>query len=82
MEHNRVDHKEDLALVLIANAMALPVAFIAKRNWLQNYAYWADLSAWVFVLSVAGSYLLSFLTVSCQSVKSATANPIHSIRNE
>lgn len=74
--------KEFTKWVLAANAVAWPAAFFLMKNWLRNYAYRVDLGVWVFLVSAAGTYLLALLTVSYQSVKSATANPIHSIRNE
>ncbi|MBD3415500.1 MAG: hypothetical protein GF421_13870 [Candidatus Aminicenantes bacterium] len=74
--------KEFTKWVLAANVVAWPLAFFLMKNWLQNYAYRVHLSVWVFILSAVGTYLLALLTISYQSVKSATANPIHSIRNE
>jgi putative ABC transport system permease protein len=74
--------KEFTKWVLAANVAAWPLAFYLMKNWLQNYAYRADLSIWIFVMSAAGTYLIALLTVSYQSIKSAMANPIHSIRNE
>lgn len=68
--------------VLAANVVAWPLAFFLMKNWLQNYAYRISLSVWVFILSAVGTYLIALLTISYQSVKSATANPIHSIRDE
>lgn len=74
--------KKIIALVLIANAIALPVASIAIQNWLQNFAYRVDVGVWVFALSAALSLFIALITVSYQTIKAATANPVDSLRYE
>lgn len=69
-------------LVLIANAIAWPLAYWFTRRWLQDFAYRADLSFWVFVLSAGLTLLIALLTVSYQCVKAAAANPVDSLRYE
>ncbi len=68
--------------VLLANIIAWPVAYYFMNRWLQNFAFRIDLSAWVFVLSGLAIYCIALLTVSYQSVKAATANPVDSLRYE
>ncbi len=74
--------KKFMALVLIANAVALPVAYMAIRNWLQNFAFRVDIGVWVFALSAALSLAIALLTVGYQTIKAATANPVDSLRYE
>ena len=74
--------KEFTKWVIAANAIALPVAYLVMRNWLQSYAYRTNLAWWVFFMSGAFALVVSLLTVSYQSVKAALANPSKSLRYE
>ncbi len=74
--------KEFLVLVLIANIIAWPIAWYAMNKWLQNFAYHIDLSWWIFVLSGLIALVIALLTVSFQTIKAATANPVDSLRYE
>jgi putative ABC transport system permease protein len=75
--------KEFLKWVLLANAIALPAAYlIIGRFWLANFAYRTSPGILVF-MSVAGlSILVALLTVSWQAVRAAVANPVDSLRYE
>jgi putative ABC transport system permease protein len=75
--------KEFLKWVLVANAIALPAAYLlVARLWLRNFAYRTSPGIGVFI-SVAGlSLLVAFLTVSWQAVRAAVANPVDSLRYE
>jgi putative ABC transport system permease protein len=68
--------------VLLANIIAWPVAYYFMNRWLQNFAYRIDLSVWIFVLSGLAAFAIALLTVSYQSIKAATANPVDSLRYE
>lgn len=71
-----------LKLVLLAIVVASPVAYFGMSKWLQGYTYRITISCWVFALAGAGCVLIAVLTVSFQSVKAATSNPIKSLRSE
>jgi ABC-type antimicrobial peptide transport system permease subunit len=68
--------------VLIANVIALPVAFFAMNRWLQNFAYRIHLSIWIFIVSGLVALFIAILTVSYQSIKAATANPVDALKYE
>ena len=74
--------KEYIGLVAISNVIAWPVAYYFMNKWLQNFAYRINLSIWIFILSGLTALVLSLLTVSFQSIKAATANPVDSLRYE
>jgi putative ABC transport system permease protein len=74
--------KEFMLLVILANLIALPVAYFAMNRWLQGFAYRMDIHAWVFVLSAALSLTIALVTVSYQAVRAALANPVDSLRYE
>jgi putative ABC transport system permease protein len=52
------------------------------NNWLQDYAYRIDISWWIFILAGVTTILIALITVSFQSIKAATANPVKSLRTE
>ncbi len=68
--------------VLAANVIAWPIAFLAMRKWLENFAYRTSIGIEPFVLSAVLAFTVAFLTVSYQSAKAARANPVHSLRYE
>jgi putative ABC transport system permease protein len=68
--------------VIISNIIAWPVAYYFMNKWLQNFAYRINLGLWIFVMSAALAFFIALLTVSYQSIKAATANPVDSLRYE
>jgi putative ABC transport system permease protein len=74
--------KEFAKWVLLANVIAWPVAYFVMHMWLQNFAYRTSLRLWTFILSAGLALIIAMLTISYQSIKTATANPIDSLRYE
>lgn len=74
--------KEFLKWVLIALVIACPPAWYAMNRWLQSYAYRTGIEWWMFALTGAAALAIGFLTVSYQAIKSASANPVDSLRYE
>jgi len=74
--------KDFLVLVLIAIAIASPLAGWAMQHWLADFAYRIDLQWWMFVGAGAGTVVIAFLAVGFQSIKAALANPVRSLRSE
>lgn len=74
--------KDFSKLVIIAFAVIVPIAWYASNQWLNDFAYKADVSLWVY--PGAGLLILSiaFLSVAYQSVKAAIVNPSDTLRNE
>jgi putative ABC transport system permease protein len=75
-------NKDFVRLVLLALAIASPVAWILAHRWLQDFAYRVGVSGWVFVLAGLGAIAFAVLTVSYQSLRAALANPVKSLRRE
>ena len=74
--------KDFLKLTLIAVIIAAPIAWYFMHKWLQDFAYHINIQWWVFAGAGALSVLIAFVTVSLQSVKTALANPVDSLRSE
>ncbi len=68
--------------VLVAFTIAVPVAWYIMHGWLKNFAYKTDLSWWIFILTGIIALAVTLLTVSWQSWKAATSNPVESLRFE
>jgi len=74
--------KEFVALVTISLFIASPIAYYFMHKWIMNYKYHTEISWWIFVLTAIGAIIITLLTVSYQSIKAATANPVKSLRSE
>jgi putative ABC transport system permease protein len=75
-------NRDFLKWVVIAFIIACPVAWYAMHKWMENFAYKTTLSWWVFLTAGATALFLAFLTVSVQSYKAASRNPVESLKYE
>jgi putative ABC transport system permease protein len=67
---------------LIANIISWPIAWLAMKSWLQNFAYKVDMSIWIFLIAGCSVLIISILTVSIQVTKSILTNPVNALRYE
>jgi len=74
--------REFLVLVLIALAIASPIAWLAMNKWLQDYQYRINITWSIFVIAGLFAVAIALLTVSFQAIKAAIANPVKSLRTE
>ena len=74
--------KDFVKLVLIAFLIATPVAYLAMRWWLEDFAYRIDLGVGLFALAGALVLLVALLTVGYHAVRAARADPVESLRYE
>jgi putative ABC transport system permease protein len=74
--------KDFLKLVLIASVIALPVAWYSMSKWLLDFAFRISIQWWVFVMAGIIAVIIAFITISFQSIKAASANPVKSLRSE
>ena len=68
--------------VLVANAIAWPVAWYYLHDWLQGFAYRITLSPLYFVGAGAIALAIAWATVFVHALRVARANPIHALRTE
>jgi len=73
---------EFLKRVLLAAILAAPLACFVMNKWLQNFAYRTHINVWTIVISTVLVMFIALITVSYQSIKAATANPVDSLRYE
>ena len=74
--------KDFVILVVLSICIASPIAWYLMNLWLKDFAYRIQIEWWVFVLAGLIAVAVAFLTVSVQSVRSALANPVKSLRSE
>ncbi|MBN2411172.1 ABC transporter permease [candidate division KSB1 bacterium] len=69
-------------LLALAGLFVLPVLIFGINRWLESFAKRMDLDAFIFVVPMIIVLCVTLFTVSYQTIKSATANPVDSIRYE
>ncbi|MDN3547891.1 ABC transporter permease [Mucilaginibacter aquaedulcis] len=74
--------KDFIKLVLIAILISSPLAWFFMHKWLQGFAYRVNFQWWIIALAAVGAILIAFVTISFQSIKSALANPVKSLKTE
>ena len=75
-------NKDFVKWVVIAFVIATPIAWYAMNKWLENFAYKTNLSWWIFALAGLLALGIALLTVSWQSWRAATRNPVEALRYE
>jgi putative ABC transport system permease protein len=74
--------REYLILILIANLIAIPVAVWLCHRYLEDFAYRIDLHPWIFVVTVALSFVIAIGSVLWQIVSVAKVNPVTALKKE
>jgi putative ABC transport system permease protein len=74
--------KEIIVLILIANAVAWPVAWIFMGKWLNTFAYHIDMNVLSYALAAIVAIIIALLTVSSQTLKAAMSNPANTLKYE
>lgn len=69
-------------LVVFAFVLATPLAWWSVNLWLEDYQYKVEVGWYIFALAGVVTFLIAWLTMSYQSIKAATSNPVNSLRNE
>jgi len=69
-------------LVLIAGGLAVPLAYLLIKRWLADFAYTTPITATPFIVAIIGVLALAIITVSYQSIKVSTENPIQALKVE
>jgi putative ABC transport system permease protein len=74
--------KEFTFLIIIAFVIAGPVAYYIMHKWLQDYTYRVNIGVSIFVIAIASSIVIAWLTVGHRAIKAALANPVKNLRSE
>ncbi|WP_374743036.1 ABC transporter permease [Parapedobacter sp. 2B3] len=74
--------KDFVKLVLVAIAIACPLAWWAMDSWLAGFAYRINIEWWIFALAGVAAVTIALMTVSFQAIRAAIVNPVESLRDE
>jgi len=74
--------KKFLNLIVLASFIAFPAAWYYSETWLQNFAYRIQLQWWMFAVPGMVVLLIAFVVISLQTLKTALASPVKSLRTE
>jgi putative ABC transport system permease protein len=75
-------NKDFIQWIVIAFIISCPISWYAMHKWLENFAYKTELSWWIFAAAGGIAVVIALLTVSGQSFKAATRNPVEALRYE
>ncbi|RQO77011.1 hypothetical protein DBR40_10065 [Pedobacter sp. KBW01] len=75
-------NKSFLILVIVANLISWPIAYILVKKWLEGFAYRIDMPVYPFMLATVISIIIAVLTVSIQARKAATGDPVNALKYE
>lgn len=74
--------KQYLKIILIANAIAIPVEIYLIQSWQYNYAYYVPITITLFVITILANFLIAAFIIYLQSVKATIQNPVESLKYE
>ena len=74
--------REFIGLVLIADLIAVPLAWFAAGKWLSNFPYRIEIQVYYFLIAVLISILIALVTVSYQATKAALTDPARTLKYE
>jgi len=74
--------KEFTILILLAFLIGGPVAWYFMHRWLENYTYRIAITFPVFLMAIAGSIIIAWITVGHRAIRAALANPVKNLRTE
>ena len=69
-------------LLLLSFSIACPVAWYIMSRWLEGFSYKTPLHWWIFLLAGVITLLIALFTVSWQSWKADTENPVKALKSE
>ena len=75
-------NREFLIMILIANIIAIPLAWYGMSKWLSEFVYRIEIQPLEMVLAAVISLGIALITISLQSLNAAQVNPIENLRNE
>ncbi|KPL13672.1 MAG: hypothetical protein AMS26_13530 [Bacteroides sp. SM23_62] len=78
----RLLSNEFVKLILLANLIAWPVAYIVANNWLNNFTKRISVDLTLFLYAGLGTLILAVLITSYRALKASSRNPAHTLRYE
>jgi putative ABC transport system permease protein len=78
----RMLNRSFLILIMFANVISWPIAYILANQWLSGFAYRIEMPFFPFVVATLLSLMVALLTVSFQAKKAAVADPVNALKYE
>ena len=75
-------NRDFIKWVLVAFLLSVPVAFYTMHKWLLSFVYKTEISWWIFIIAGFLAFIIALFTVSWQSWRTATRNPVEALRYE
>jgi putative ABC transport system permease protein len=69
-------------LVVVANAIAIPVGYFFINEWLNGYAYRIEFSWWLLIVPLMITMVLAFLSILYQVARASRTNPVNALKYE
>jgi putative ABC transport system permease protein len=79
---NALLSKEFLWLILIANLISWPLAWLGLKRWLENFSRHVEVHWLVFLVSALAALLLTLLVTSVHAIRASNANPAETLKYE
>jgi len=74
--------KHFFALILIANVVAFPLAYLIMKKWLSSFAYQVEIDLSLFLISGLAAVAIAFFTICYQAWRASHTNPAEVLKNE
>jgi putative ABC transport system permease protein len=74
--------REFMMLIVVSIILTTPIGWYYMNRWLSGFIYRTELSIWFFLGAAVIALVTALLTVSYQSFKAATADPVNAIKSE
>jgi putative ABC transport system permease protein len=68
--------------IIISFLIAIPITYYLLNKWLQNYAFKISINAWFFIVPALIVFLVAIITVTTQTMKAASVNPVKNLKTE
>jgi putative ABC transport system permease protein len=71
-----------LKWVLVSFVLACPIAWYIMNRWLQDFAFRTNISWWIYALAGLAAVVIALLTITWQTYRAASTNPVNALRYE
>jgi putative ABC transport system permease protein len=72
---------EYIKLIVISFVISVPLGYVVMSRWLEGFAYKITPGVTVFLISGIAAFMIAWITVSLESYRAASKNPVDTLRN-
>lgn len=69
-------------LILISTLVAIPIAWLVMRDWLNHFVFKVDITIWVFLATGFGTLLIAWIAIAYLTLRTASLNPVDTLKEE